>query len=166
MFDMKKGTKRVWLVLVLLLVSSSVSARTRTTRSKLQVSHMPVEVINIDPADSATISQVNPEVITLRGFSKRKSDTKESFLITNNTSHRLSAVRLFMRYTTLDGQVIHERTVTVPVTLKPGETQLTAVKTFDIQRMFYYYASPKPRKDATPFKVAYRLVGYDIPVGQ
>lgn len=163
---MTKRTKYGLVLLLLLFVATSLSARTRTTRSKLQVSHMPVEVIQIDPADSASIAEVNPEAISLRGFSKRKSDTKESFMVTNNTNHRLSAVRLFMRYTTIDGQLIHERTVTVPVTLKPGETKLTAVKTFDIQRMFYYYAGPKPRKEATPFKVAYRLVGYDIPVGQ
>ena len=161
----KKGIKCGLFVMALLVLALPLSARTRTTRSKLQVSHMPVEVIKIDPADSASIAEVNPEAISLRGFSKRKSDSKESFLVTNNTNHRLSAVRLLMRYTTLDGQLIHERTVTVPVELKPGETKLTAVKTFDVQRMFYYYAGPKPRKEATPFKVAYRLVGYDIPVG-
>ena len=53
----------------------------------------------------------------------------------------------------------------MPVSLKPGESKLVSVKTFDVQRLFYYYAGPKPRKQATPFKVAFRLTGYDIPVG-
>ena len=54
----------------------------------------------------------------------------------------------------------------VTVSLKPGETQLVAVRSFDVQRLFYYYGGPRPRKVATPFKVAFRLLGYDIPVGK
>ena len=74
-------------------------------------------------------------------------------------------MRLLLRYSTMDGNVLHERRVVVPVDLKPGETKLVSVKTFDVQHVFYYYGSGKPRKSATPFKVAYRLTGYDIPVG-
>ena len=53
----------------------------------------------------------------------------------------------------------------MPVKLLPGETQLVSIKSFDVQRLFYYYAGPQPRKSATPFQVAYRLTGYDIQVG-
>jgi hypothetical protein len=77
----------------------------------------------------------------------------------------MSAVRLLLRYTTMNGEMLTQRTVTVPVDLKPGETKLVSVKSFDIQRLFYFYAGPRPRKSATPFKVAFRLTGYDIPVG-
>ena len=66
----------------------------------------------------------------------------------------------------MNGEMLHERIATVEVDLKPKETRLVAIKTFDVQRLFYYYAGPKPRKSATPFKVAVRLVGYDIPVGR
>ena len=103
--------------------------------------------------------------MTLKGYSKRASDSKESFFITNNTGHRMSAVRLMLRYSTMQGELLTQRTVTVPVSLKPGETKLVEVKSFDVQRLFYYYAGPQPRKQATPFQVAYRLTGYDIPVG-
>jgi hypothetical protein len=108
---------------------------------------------------------VDPNAVTLKGFNKRASESKESFFITNNTSHRMSAVRLLLRYTTMNGELLTQRSVTVPVSLKPGETKLVSVKSFDVQRLFYYYAGPQPRKQATPFKVAYRLTGYDIPVG-
>ncbi len=69
-----------------------------------------------------------------------------------------------MRYMTMDGNVLHERRVEVPVNLKPGETKMVSVKTFDTQHR-YYFGGNKPRKSAIPFKVAYRLTGYDIPVG-
>lgn len=140
-------------------------ARTRTTHARLNTDAVAVEMLQVAEGDSAVLTSVNPLAVSLRGYNKRASDGKESFFITNNLKHRISAVRLLMRYTTAGGEMLHERTVTIPVTLNAGDTQLVSIKSFDIQRLFYYYAGPKPRKSATPFKVAYRLLGYDIPVG-
>ena len=129
---------------------------------------MEVPVVALEPNDDLlpdSLADMDPNAVSLKGFSKRASDSKESFFITNNTNHRMSAVRLLLRYTTMQGEMLTQRTVNVPVNLKPGETKLVSVKSFDVQRLFYYYAGPKPRKQATPFKVAFRLTGYDIPVG-
>lgn len=155
----------VFITFIALLASLQVpvEARTRTTRQHLTTDAVVLDRIVNTAADTAT--QVDQNAVTLRGFNKRASDSKESFFVTNNLKHRISAIRLLMRYSTLDGSMLHERTVTVPVTLAPGETQLVSIKTFDVQRLFYYHGGPKPRKSATPFKVAVRLEGYDIPVG-
>ena len=155
------------LTLILLFVSTlDVDARTRTTRKNLRSMEVPVAVLETsDGLLPDSLATVDPDAVTLKGFSKRASDSKESFFITNNTSHRMSAVRLLLRYTTLNGEMLTQRSVTVPVNLKPGETKLVSIKSFDVQRLFYYYAGPQPRKQATPFKVAFRLTGYDIPVG-
>ena len=115
---------------------------------------------------SCRTSGIAPGDVTLRGYNKRASDAKETFFITNNTKHRISHVTLLLRYATLTGTMLHERTVTVPVRLRAGESQLVSIKSWDVQRLFYYYAGPKPRKMATPYKVAFRLTGYDIPVGK
>ena len=155
--------------LALLLLTAStmdLDARVRTTRKNLRSTEVPVAVM--DTADGLlpdSLAQVDPGAVTLKGYSKRASDSKESFMITNNTDHRMSAVRLLLRYTTMQGEMLTQRSVTVPVSLMPGETKLVSVKSFDVQRLFYYYAGPQPRKSATPFQVAYRLTGYDIPVG-
>ena len=152
--------------LMLLLCISTIDARTRTTRKNLQ--SMEVPVVALESSDGLlpdSLVDIDPNAVTLKGYSKRASDSKESFFITNNTSHRMSAVRPLLRYTTINGEMLTQRAVTVPVNLKPGETKLVSVKSFDIQRLFYYYAGPKPRKSATPFQVAFRLTGYDIPVG-
>lgn len=153
--------------LLILLCFSTIDARTRTTRKNLNSSEVPVALVEASDAllpDSIDL-ELDPNAVSLKGFSKRASDSKESFFITNNTSHRMSAVRLLLRYTTMDGEMLTQRTVTVPVSLKPGETRVVSIKSFDVQRLFYYYAGPRPRKQATPFKVAFRLTGYDIPVG-
>ena len=155
--------------LALLLLTAStmdLDARVRTTRKNLRSTEVPVAVM--DTADGLlpdSLAQVDPGAVTLKGYSKRASDSKESFMITNNTDHRMSAVRLLLRYTTMQGEMLTQRSVTVPVSLMPGETKMVSVKSFDVQRLFYYYAGPQPRKSATPFQVAYRLTGYDIPVG-
>ena len=166
---MKRSNIHITLLLALVLIAlcaSTMDARTKTTRKNLRSLEVPVAVMESDDGllpDS--LDGVDPNAVSLKGYSKRASDAKESFFITNNTKQRMSAVRLLLRYTTMQGEMLTQRTVTVPVSLKPGETKLVEVKSFDVQRLFYYYAGPQPRKQATPFKVAYRLTGYDIPVG-
>ena len=154
-------------MVILLLVSAlQIDARTKTTRKNLRSTEVPmVEMTACDDLLPDSLAQIDPAAVTLKGFSKRASESKESFFITNNTAHRMSAVRLLLRYSTMDGEMLSQRSVTVTVNLKPGETKLVSIKSFDVQRLFYYYAGPQPRKQATPFQVAFRLTGYDIPVG-
>ena len=153
-------------LMVILLCASTLDARTRTTRKNLRSTEVPVAVMeSTDNLLPDSLLQVDPNAVTLKGFSKRASESKESFFITNNTGHRMSAVRLLLCYTTMQGEMLTQRTVNVPVNLKSGETKLVSIKSFDVQRLFYYYAGPQPRKSATPFQVAFRLIGYDIPVG-
>ncbi len=143
-----------------------VAARTRTTQKHLHSSAAIVQTLDTTEVDSVDLAAgVDPDGIVMKGYSKRTSDSKESFFLTSRLKHRVSSVRLLLRYSAMDGSVLHERRVVVPVDLKPGETRLVSVKTFDVQHLFYYYGNGKPRKSATPFKVAYRLTGYDIPVG-
>ena len=140
--------------------------RTRTTQAQLKNNSQIVEQIPDASVPDSLLLELEPNAVTLKGYSKKASDSRESFFVTNNTNHRISHVRLLMRYSQMNGEMLHERIATVEVDLKPRETRLVTLKTFDVQRLFYYYAGPKPRKSATPFKVAFRLVGYDIPVGK
>ena len=159
--------KTIFLLIALVAMVGSVSmARTRTTQTQLKNNSQLVEQLPDANVPDSLLRDLEPNAVTLKGYSKKASDSRESFFVTNNTSHRISHVRLLMRYSQMNGEMLHERIATVEVDLKPHETRLVAIKTFDVQRLFYYYAGPKPRKNATPFKVAFRLVGYDIPVGQ
>lgn len=157
---------KIAILIVLIAVVAVATARTRTTQSQLRNNSQVIEEIPEGTIPDSLIQDIEPNAVTLKGYSKRASDSRESFFVTNNTNHRISHVRLLMRYMQMNGEMLHERIATVEVDLKPKETRLVSIKTFDVQRMFYYYAGPKPRKNATPFKVAFRLVGYDIPVGR
>lgn len=153
-------------LLMVVMVVVTAQARTRTTQSQLKNNSQVIEEIPAGVVPDSLLRDLEPNAVTLRGYSKKASDSRESFFVTNNTNHRISHIKLLMRYSQMNGEMLHERTATVEVDLKPHETRLVAIKTFDVQRLFYYYAGPKPRKSATPFKVAFRLVGYDIPVGR
>ena len=92
--------------MLLILCISTVDARTRTTRKNLQ--SMEVPVVALESNDGLlpdSLADIDPNAVTLKGYSKRASDSKESFFITNNTSHRMSAVRLLLRYTTTSHRV-------------------------------------------------------------
>lgn len=162
--------KRWLCILILALVTAQGWARTKTTQANLLTASIVLDNIPdvADKADSDSLKAdeaIDQHIITLRGFNKKVGDSKESFLVTNNSDQRMSAIRLTLRYSTLDDSMIHERDVVIPISLNAGETGVATIKTFDTQHMFYYYAGPKPRKSATPFKVAYRLTGYDITIG-
>ena len=158
---------KVAILIILTAVVAFLSmARTRTTQSQLKNNSLLVEQIPDVAVPDSLLRDLEPNAVILKGYSKKASDSRESFFVTNNTKHRISHIRLLMRYSQMNGEMLHERTATVEVDLRPGETRLVAIKTFDVQRLFYYYAGPKPRKSATPFKVAFRLIGYDIPVGR
>lgn len=159
-------TKIAILITLMVAIAGAMMARTRTTQKQLKNNSQIVEQIPDASVPDSLLLNLEPNAVTLKGYSKKASDSRESFFVTNNTKHRISHIRLLMRYSQMNGEMLHERTATVEVDLKPGETRLVAIKTFDVQRLFYYYAGPKPRKSATPFKVAFRLIGYDIPVGK
>ena len=111
----------VLLMLIILCISAlDVDARIRTTRKNLRSTEVPVVALEADDAllpDS--LAQLDPNAVTLKGFSKRASESKESFFITNNTGHRMSAVRLLLRYTAMSGEMLTQRTSTCPLTSSP-----------------------------------------------
>jgi len=156
----------IFITITAIAMTSIANSRTRTTQTQLKNKSLVVETVPDAEVPDSLLREIEPNAVTLKGFSKKASDSRESFFVTNNTSHRISNVRLLMRYSQMNGEMLHQRTANVEVNLKPGETRLVSIKTFDLQRLFYYYAGPKPRKSATPFKVAFRLIGYDIPVGK
>ena len=119
---MRTGNKHILslalLLVALLLCVNTLDARTRTTRKNLRSTQVPVVVLDVgDELLPDSLTQVDPNAVSLKGFSKRASDSKESFFITNKTAHRMSAVRLVLRYTTMDGVLLTQRTVHVPVNL-------------------------------------------------
>lgn len=90
------------------------------------------------------------------------SDTKECFLLRNNTPYRLSRVVLKMIYRTPDGQMIDYRTRMVDCDLLPRSTRKCEIESFDRSKNYYHVDSPPSRVSGRPFKVSFQLLRYDI----
>ena len=93
--------------------SSSIKIPSQETMEK--ITEADPELVSREPVStlSDTISRAllfSPVAVDMLGFDKRMSDTKESFLLRNNTPYRLSRVVLKMIYRTPDGQMIDYRT--------------------------------------------------------
>ena len=162
-------------IAILMLISLAMTAggKVKTTRKALRSDAVQVgewvqndaNVSVVDTIDSDTAQvKFKQGAIAIKGYVKRASDIRESFLITNKTGRRITRVRMLMRYSDTEGGMIHEREVNVACDLKDGETKQVSVPSFDKHRSFYYYAGDKPRKRATPFVVQVRILSYDIPV--
>lgn len=140
---------KVAILIILTVVVAFLSmARTRTTQSQLKNNSLLVEQIPDVAVPDSLLHDLEPNAVTLKGYSKKASDSRESFFVTNNTKHRISHIRLLMRYSLMNGEMLHERTATVEVDLRPGETRLVAIKTFDVQR--FSITTPAPSLARVP----------------
>lgn len=154
---------RSLLTVVLALAAALSALATDTTRRNLNSPRDDTgrELATIDcGADS--VDTDGERALVLSGFRKRASDTRESFVVRNNTPHHITQATLTLRYTEADGgQVIAEQTVTLQLDLPPGGSQRVTVGSFDTQKRYHYAYGSKPRLKSTPFDVAVRILSYD-----
>ncbi len=106
----------------------------------------------------------NDAAIDMLGFDKRLGDTKESFLLRNNTPYHLSRVVIKLTYRTPEDQMINYRTQVVECDLLPHSTRRCEIPSFDTAKSYYHVDSPPARSSGRPFKVSFRLLRYDVVV--
>ncbi|HIZ26101.1 hypothetical protein [Barnesiella sp. An55] len=126
----------------------------------------PVEREPVVTTDSveAVRPAFSPTAVDMLAFDKRMSDTRESFLLRNNSPYHLSRVVLKLVYRAPDGQMIDYRTCTVECDLLPGSTRKCEIDSFDRSRNYYHVDSPPARVSGRPFKVSYQVLRYDVVV--
>lgn len=114
--------------------------------------------------EAASVPTFDPRAISIKGYHKKTSDSRESFYVTNNTDFHISHIKIRLRYTDMNGNMIDEKIRHIEIDLKAHETSQAAVTSFDKQRSRYYYLTPMRYTKGTPFKVAFELLRYDIVV--
>ncbi|MBR4069846.1 MAG: hypothetical protein IKK16_01425 [Bacteroidaceae bacterium] len=148
----------------MMLLASIVVAQTKTigTQSNSQF-NMPSPLL----VDTALTPEVpfTPMAVSMHGYAKRLGDSKESFILRNEThNYRISRVLLKLLYTTADGSLLHAREELVDCDIAPGMTQMVAIKSFDTSKIYYYYTMPPKRASGTPYRIRYDVLRYDIVV--
>ncbi|MGN0213638.1 MAG: hypothetical protein ACI4AH_02385 [Muribaculaceae bacterium] len=159
--------------LIAIIVSAmavfGVTARVNTTRKGVSGQRVasenlivPVDTTMCDSTGEATHGFVVGG-ITIKGYNKQLSDRYETFFVSNNTGSDVGHVTITFLYTDINGKMLHKRTETVECNLANGETGIAKIRSFD-RSTFYYYAGPKPRKSATPYKLKVHIESYEVVV--
>ena len=114
--------------------------------------------IDIPNADDNTITNQ----LFFFGFDKPLNSSYESFFITNSLDKDIVGLDLEIEYLTTDSLPLHKRVVNIECNLRKKETKRVDIKSWDKQKSFYFHKNSKPRKQATPFIVGFRLISYYI----
>lgn len=156
------------IVLGVLFVSGvAFGQKVDSTRKKLKLSAVADTVTSlIDSVKIADVGAFHPEVVTMRGFSKRAGESKESFMLVNNSNLHISRVELRLKYVDVNEVLLHEREVMVECDLPSYSSRITSIKTFDEGHKFHYLYSKSVKDDAVAFLVKFTLLRYDIVISK
>lgn len=147
---------RIPLLLVISLIGINSLAQ-NTTRKKLRLD--PKALVVETTAASDTIYYPPSDSISLYGYEKTQTSTKESFFVNNRSSEDICKIRITLTYSDLHGALLHQRDVDINLDLAAGETRFTSIKSWDSNKL-WFYTGTQARHNAysTPFDVSYKIV--------
>ena len=142
-------------VLVILLISvfSTSLWAEKTTRKRLKPKEDVVETI-VEKCDTVAPDTTK---IMIAGYDKPHTSRRETFFVTNGYDRDIVAIDIKLVYYDMSGRQLHAVQRVVECDIPAGETRQVDIPSWDKQFGFYYYQSPRPRRQATPFKVKHRL---------
>ncbi len=159
------GNKAIIVMITTIIGTLSLAANVNTKRPKNKIYESQESQIVELIKDTVCLSnpiKFDKGSITIKGYAKRASDSRESFFLTNHTNLSIGLVQLKIRYLDLNENIIHERTIKVPCDLPAYSTRQVSVKAFDTANTFYFYREKKSRKSGMPFKVSMKVLRYDV----
>lgn len=147
---------RITLLILLVITSVCAADCRRTTRRGLR----PAPAESREAVVAGDTIAVAEGDFTLAGFEKPLRSRRESFFVTNNTDRDIISLRVRLIYYDLADRMLDTRTVDATADVAPGETSRVYIRAWDLQDVFYYYRSARPRSGvATPFKVSVTVTG-------
>lgn len=147
---------RIPLLLVISLIGINSFAQ-NTTRKKLKLNPKALAVET--NAGSDTIYYPPTDSISLYGYEKAQTSTKETFFVSNHSSNDISKIRIILTYSDLHGSLLHRHDVDVNLNLSAGETRFVSIKSWDPNKL-WFYTGTQARHNAysNPFDVSYKIV--------
>lgn len=147
---------RIPLLLVISLIGVTSFAQ-NTTRKKLRLDPKALALETTAAFD--TVYNPPPDSISLYGYEKTQTSTKETFFVRNHSNEDISELRITLTYSDLHGALLHRRDVDINLDLAAGETRFTSIKSWDSNKL-WFYTGTQARHNAysTPFDVSYKIV--------
>ncbi|MDE6648783.1 MAG: hypothetical protein K2K45_02510 [Muribaculaceae bacterium] len=113
-------------------------------------------------ADSVDFDMIIRPAVRFYGFDKTIGSSFESFFITNGLDSTIEGMEISITYFDMKGRQLHRRTTRIDCKAAAGETIRTDIKSWDIQKSFYFHRSAKPKRQATPFDVKIDLISINL----
>lgn len=144
------------LLCILILVPETHAQRTTRRQLKTSTSAMAKKLpVAYDTVATATDSAM----FAFSGYEKTLRSSTESFFVTNRSDSVVSHLSVVITYLDMKGRTLDSRTVETGIDLLPQTTRRVDIRSWDRQKVFYYYLSPVPRSTtATPYRVDIRLI--------
>lgn len=136
---------------ILVAVALNCSAQ-RTTRKNLKLREVADTTVVCD-----TIKDADTNVIEIAGYDKPLNSNKETFFATNRGKATIVSIGITFNYFDTQKRKLHKASKTINCSIPPGETRQLSISSWDKQKAFYYYRSPQPRRQATPYSVTYNI---------
>ncbi len=149
--------RTIALIIAAATVVGLTAKTVKTTQKNLTPTKEAASLSTVKP-ETLVIDSVSPDSVVVRGFDKPLYSVKESFLVTNKYSRRITSVKLAIDYIDIADRTFHSRTVSVDCQIPAGATRQLSIKSFDLQKSYYYIRSRRPRAQSTPFQVAITVV--------
>lgn len=130
----------------------------RTTRHKLKAAT--ADALTLPAQRDTLFTAADSTAFTFNGYEKALRSSRESFFVTNNTDSLVDRLSLELLYMDMQGRMLDRRTVDIDLEVKPGETRKADIRSWDNQKVMYYYRSPRPRggSQATPYRLRIHLL--------
>ena len=120
-----------------------------------------VETKQQEPKEQKTVGK-NDIVITQ--YKKDYVDEEEIITFKNNTAENISRIKGILVYKDLKGNDISYQEINIRISIAPGMSKQTKIRSFDQDNKYVYYKEFKSYMEIssiTPFKFEFRLISYN-----
>lgn len=161
---MKKSSSHKIFIIIVCAILGSVTGTLQAQRTTRKGLHTVTENNISGIMQPDTIIPDNGSFrISVAGYDKPLRSSKETFFISNHTTMDLSGIRIRLEYFDTHGRTLHQRELYLPIDLPSGATRQTSIRSWDIQKSFYYRLSSRPRRsDGTEYDVRVTVISAAI----
>jgi hypothetical protein len=108
--------------------------------------------------------EINANDVKITQFKKDSSDWNEIITFKNNTSETINRIKGIIVYKDMQGNDISYNEIDIRLTIAPGMSKQTKIKSFDQDNKYCYYKDYKSYYETvgkTAFKIEFRLTSYN-----
>lgn len=140
-----------------------VEKEATSTQKVVEKKAVQEESVKAEPQPK-TRKEINANDVKITQFKKDSSDRHEIVTFKNNTSETISGIQGIIVYKDMQGNDISYNEIDVRLTIAPGMSKQTKIKSFDQDHKYCYYKDYKSYYETvgiTAFKIEFRLTSYN-----